>query len=148
MKLGKGENRETEIRIDQGILTTKGAKWREGGAEKMKWGKVEIGKLGIGLLDLIQIGSVKSVVKIGSGLYQGGDRKIGKSGWRIIDFLLRHHFSDTRYDSNRARFQSKIGNRKPDYPIFFGPYSNRPYYYRTNHQPPIYFFSQIKKMYA
>ncbi len=34
----------------------------------------------IGLLHLIQIGSVKSVVKIGSGLYQGGDQKIGKLG--------------------------------------------------------------------
>ena len=34
----------------------------------------------IGLLHLIQIGSVKSVVKIGSGLYQGGDQKIGKAG--------------------------------------------------------------------
>ena len=67
----------------------------------MKSGKKKIGKLGvgsletflttdgirmgtgwdqdIGLLHLIQIGSVKSVVKIGSGLYQGGDQKIGKA---------------------------------------------------------------------
>jgi hypothetical protein len=34
----------------------------------------------IRLLHLIQIGSVESVVKIGSGLYQGGDQKIGKAG--------------------------------------------------------------------
>jgi hypothetical protein len=34
----------------------------------------------IGLLSLIQIVSVPSVVKIGSGLYQGGDQKIGKAG--------------------------------------------------------------------
>ena len=68
----------------------------------MKGGKQKIGKLGagsletflttdgirmgtgwdqaIGLLSLIQIVSVPSVVKIGSGLYQGGDQKIGKAG--------------------------------------------------------------------
>ena len=67
----------------------------------MKGGKQKIGKLGagsletflttdgirmgtgwdqaIGLLSLIQIVSVPSVVKIGSGLYQGGDQKIGKA---------------------------------------------------------------------
>ena len=74
----------------------------QGRAEKMKGGKQKIGKPGagsletflttdgirmgtgwdqaIGLLSLIQIVSVPSVVKIGSGLYQGGDQKIGKAG--------------------------------------------------------------------
>ena len=74
----------------------------QGRAEKMKGGKQKIGKpragslkiflttdgirmgtgwdQAIGLLSLIQIVSVPSVVKIGSGLYQGGDQKIGKAG--------------------------------------------------------------------
>ncbi len=45
MKLGKAENRETKIRIDQGILAREIRETTRKGAEKMKLGKVEIGKL-------------------------------------------------------------------------------------------------------
>jgi len=42
MKLGEVENRETEIRIDQGIFNREGHEVTRRGKEKMKLGKVEI----------------------------------------------------------------------------------------------------------
>ena len=53
----------------------------------MESGWVQDGTKAIGLLSLIQIVSVPSVVKISSGLYQGGDQKIGKAGKQKIGKL-------------------------------------------------------------
>ena len=48
MKLGKGENREMKIRIDQGLFNREGHEVTRRGKEKMKLGKVEIEKLRLG----------------------------------------------------------------------------------------------------
>ncbi len=48
MKLGKVENRETKIRIDQGILAREKRETTRKGTEKRKSRKVEIVKLRLG----------------------------------------------------------------------------------------------------